>query len=114
MINFRRLVSSVVAGLALAASFAPFTAQAQSGDKAVVQTERVRAELMAHAPDGVEPGKQVWVGLQLKHAPEWHTYWKNSGDSGLPTHVQWTLPAGVTAGDIAWPLPKKIPIGPLA
>ena len=81
---------------------------------AVVSTDQVRAELLAWAPDGVEPGKPVWVGLQLAHIPEWHTYWKNSGDSGLPTQLEWTLPTGVTAGDIAWPTPKKIPIGTLA
>ena len=81
---------------------------------AVVSTDQVRAELLAWAPDGVEPGKPVWVGLQLAHIPEWHTYWKNSGDSGLPTQLEWTLPAGVTAGEIAWPTPKKIPIGTLA
>ena len=69
---------------------------------------------MAHAPDGVEPGKAVWLGLQLAHQPEWHTYWMNPGDSGLPTQLQWTLPAGVSAGEIAWPVPKKIPIGTLA
>jgi thiol:disulfide interchange protein/DsbC/DsbD-like thiol-disulfide interchange protein len=98
-------------------------AQAQFGTKnslqtastgAVVQTEQVRAELVAHAPDGVDPGKTVWVGLQLSHQPQWHTYWKNAGDSGLPTQLQWTLPAGVTAGDIAWPAPQKIRIGTLA
>jgi DsbC/DsbD-like thiol-disulfide interchange protein len=55
------------------------------------------------------PGKPVWVGLQITHKPEWHTYWKNSGDSGLPTVLEWTLPAGVTAGDIAWPTPQKDP-----
>ena len=90
------------------------SAQAQSSRSTVVTTERVRAELVAHAPEGIEPGKQVWVGLQLAHQPEWHTYWKNSGDSGLPTQLAWTLPVGVTAGDIAWPLPRKIPIGNLA
>ena len=74
----------------------------------------MRAELLAHAPDGVGPGKKVWLGLQLTHQPQWHTYWKNAGDSGLPTALQWTLPAGLTAGDIAWPLPHKIPIGNLA
>ena len=81
---------------------------------AVVTTEQVRAELLAWAPEGVEAGKPVWVGLQLAHQPEWHTYWKNSGDSGLPTVLEWTLPAGVTAGEIAWPTPKKIPVGTLA
>jgi len=82
--------------------------------KAVVTTERVRAELMAHAPQGVEPGRQVWLGLQLTHQPDWHTYWKNSGDSGLPTVLTWQFPPGVEAGDIAWPVPHKIAIGTLA
>jgi thiol:disulfide interchange protein len=80
----------------------------------VVTTEQVSAELLAWAPQGVEAGKPVWVGLRLTHQPEWHTYWKNSGDSGLPTQLDWQLPAGITAGDIAWPTPKKIPIGTLA
>ena len=80
----------------------------------MVTTDRVRAELLANAPDGIEPGKPVWVALQLAHQPGWHTYWKNPGDSGLPTQLTWTLPKGVTAGEIAWPVPKKIPIGNLA
>ncbi|MFZ3159091.1 MAG: thioredoxin family protein [Rhodoferax sp.] len=89
-------------------------ALAQNSPQSTVTTEQVQAELMAHAPDGVDPGKTVWVGLQLRHQPDWHTYWKNSGDSGLATSLSWTLPAGVLAGDIAWPLPVKIPIGNLA
>ena len=80
----------------------------------MVNTEQVRAELLAWAPEGVEAGKPVWLGLQLAHQPDWHTYWKNSGDSGLPTMLEWQLPTGITAGDIAWPTPKKIPIGTLA
>ena len=104
-----------LAALALAAACAlPVSVPAQGSARNLVATERVRAELMAHAPDGVGPGKQVWLGLQLTHQPEWHTYWKNSGDSGLPTQLQWTLPPGVVAGDIAWPVPRKIPIGHLA
>ena len=80
----------------------------------VVTTNEVRAELMAWAPEGVGAGKPVWLGLQLAHQPEWHTYWKNPGDSGLPTMLEWKLPAGTDAGEIAWPTPKKIPIGTLA
>jgi len=79
----------------------------------VVTTGEVRAELVAHAPDGVAPGKPVWLGLAIEHQPHWHTYWKNPGDSGLPTTLVWTLPAGVAAGDIAWPTPKRLPVGPL-
>ena len=89
-------------------------AQIVGGKSAVVTTEQVRAELMAHAPQGVEAGKPLWVGLQLVHQPQWHTYWKNPGDSGLATQLAWNLPPGVTAGDIQWPTPRKIPIGNLA
>ena len=80
----------------------------------VVTTNEVRAELMAWAPEGVSAGKPVWLGLQIAHQPEWHTYWKNPGDSGLPTMLEWKLPAGIDPGEIAWPTPKKIPIGTLA
>ena len=80
----------------------------------MVTTDQVRAELLAFAPDGVGPGKQIWVGLQIAHQPDWHTYWKNSGDSGLPTVLEFKLPAGIDPGEIAWPAPKKIPIGTLA
>jgi thiol:disulfide interchange protein len=92
----------------------------KNGLKPIVTTERVRAELLAHAPQGVTATQDdkitpntVWVGLQLAHQPQWHTYWKNSGDSGLPTQLTWTLPVGVLAGDIAWPAPQKIRIGSL-
>ncbi|MFC5609372.1 protein-disulfide reductase DsbD family protein [Variovorax soli] len=104
------LAASAAALPPLAHAQLPAQAQAQT----VVSTPRVRAELMAYAPDGVAPGAQIWVGLQLQHQPEWHTYWKNAGDSGLPTELNWTLPAGVSAGDIAWPAPHKIPVGTLA
>ncbi len=80
----------------------------------MVTTPYVRAELLAHAPQGVAPGQPLWLGLQITHQPEWHTYWKNPGDSGLPTELEWQLPAGLDANEIAWPLPKKIPIGTLA
>jgi thiol:disulfide interchange protein DsbD len=96
-------------------AFAQFAKPSAAGNmSAVVQTEQVRAELLAFAPDGVGAGNTVWVGLQIAHQPHWHTYWKNAGDSGLPTRLEWSLPAGVTAGDIAWPTPQKINIGSLS
>ena len=112
----RTLRQSALFFIALCALFTGARAQFNTpgSASAVVQTEQVRAELMAYAPQGVAPGAQVWLGLQLQHQPQWHTYWKNPGDSGLPTTLGWTLPAGVAAGDIAWPTPRKIAIGSLA
>ncbi|EYC52158.1 MULTISPECIES: protein-disulfide reductase DsbD family protein [Comamonadaceae] len=110
---FTRLASHAANFLTLLILLAGGAASAQSSGKSVVVTERTRAELLAHAPEGIEPGKTVWVGLQLAHQPEWHSYWKNSGDSGLPTRLEWKLPSGVMAGEIAWPAPRKFLLGTL-
>ena len=119
----RRFSTPLIAAIFIAASAWWTCAAAQNNTQSeVVRTDQVQAKLLAHAPQGVPvgqtpdaaAGQPVWVGLQITHAPEWHTYWKNAGDSGMPTELQWTLPPGVMAGDIAWPLPKKIPIGHLA
>ena len=67
----------------------------------------VKADLLADT-SAVVPGKAFTVGLRLKMAPHWHTYWQYSGDAGLPTTINWTLPAGYKAGPIQWPLPEKI------
>ncbi|MGE5616649.1 MAG: protein-disulfide reductase DsbD domain-containing protein, partial [Bacillota bacterium] len=78
----------------------------------VVTTEHVEAQLISERA-GLQPGKPATIGVQLRLTPQWHTYWKNPGDSGLPTRIKWTLPQGWTAGDIQWPYPKPLPIGPL-
>ncbi len=58
-------------------------------------------------------GESFDVGILLKMEPDWHTYWENPGDSGLPTSVEWKLPKGFTAGPIRWPKPKAITLGRL-
>ena len=107
------LVSVLFAIFLVSISALPTKANAQNNAKSVVKTEQVRAELVAHAPEGVGSGKTLWVGLLIEHQPHWHTYWKNSGDSGLPTVLEWDLPKGVSAGELAWPLPKKLKLGTL-
>jgi thiol:disulfide interchange protein DsbD len=66
------------------------------------------------AQTALVPGKPLPVALRLKMESGWHTYWRNPGDSGLPTTLAWKLPAGVDAGPIEWPAPQLLPVGPLA
>lgn len=61
------------------------------------------------AQSAARPGQTVLAGIQLQMDPEWHTYWKNAGDSGIPTQVEWQLPPGVKAGPLEWPAPQKLP-----
>lgn len=97
--------------LALISSF--FSMPTWAGSTSVVKTDQVKAELVAHAPQGIQAGQPLWLGLRIEHQPHWHTYWKNPGDSGLPTSFSWSLPAGFSASDIAWPTPRPLPVGPL-
>jgi thiol:disulfide interchange protein/DsbC/DsbD-like thiol-disulfide interchange protein len=66
----------------------------------------VKATLLADT-SAIIPGKALTVGLLLQMAPGWHTYWKFSGDAGLPTEIKWKLPPGWQVGDIQWPIPLK-------
>jgi thiol:disulfide interchange protein len=62
----------------------------------------------------VAPGGTLWTDLHLAIAPGWHIYWKNPGDSGLPTEIDWALPPGFSAGAIEWPVPERFSLGPIA
>jgi hypothetical protein len=85
----------------------PPRAQAPAG-----AAPKVAVALISEAA-GIEPGAALWVGLRQRIAPGWHTYWLNPGDSGEPPTIDWALPAGWRAGPIVWPLPERVPVGPL-
>jgi thiol:disulfide interchange protein/DsbC/DsbD-like thiol-disulfide interchange protein len=78
-----------------------------------VRVDAVEAELVSEVR-ALSPGSSAWVGLRLKHDKNWHTYWRNPGDSGLPTKIEWALPPGVVILPIEWPIPKRILVPPLA
>lgn len=91
--NFLLLLPFLCAGLACA--------QVVDGKKLV------EATLVADTT-AIVPGQPFRVGLHLRMAPGWHTYWQNPGDAGLATTFDLELPGGFTAGPIEWPLPKRI------
>ncbi len=62
---------------------------------------------------GIAPGETIHVALRQQIQKGWHTYWRNSGDSGEPTQIKWTQPDGWQVGGFTWPTPRKIAVGPL-
>ena len=89
----RRLLTPFLAAALL--SLLTATAAAQSLPRFGAPDPHVKAELVA-ATDAIVPGQPLQLGLRLKHEKEWHTYWQVPGDSGLPTRIEWQLPAGIT------------------
>lgn len=55
----------------------------------------------------IAPGQKIDVGVRFELESGWHMYWQNSGDAGAPPKIIWTLPQGLTAGELQFPAPKK-------
>lgn len=66
----------------------------------------VRARILADVRS-VQPGKPFRLGVLLEMKPGWHVYWKNPGDAGLATSVEFVLPKGFSAGPLHWPIPER-------
>lgn len=64
----------------------------------------VDVDLVAERP-ALERGASNTLALRLRPDSGWHVYWRNPGDSGLPTRLRWTLPEGVSGGELQWPYP---------
>ncbi|MEP6485372.1 MAG: protein-disulfide reductase DsbD domain-containing protein [Rudaea sp.] len=92
-----------IAGLFAVSSAFAETAADSAGDHVAVSLIAEQTALV--------PGTTAWLGVRLAHEPHWHTYWVNPGDSGLPTKIQWSLPAGYAVSEIAWPVPQRIDVG---
>jgi thiol:disulfide interchange protein DsbD len=106
LISMRFARSLFVLMLVLVASAAAFAAS----DSADLPHVHVRLMVLRQSltMNKTEPG-----GLYFKLEPGWHVYWKNPGDAGEPPHIQWTLPMGSKATPLQFPVPKRLPLGPL-
>jgi thiol:disulfide interchange protein DsbD len=85
---------------------------AQALESAAQESPRARVTLVADHL-AITPGQAFQLGLRIRLAPRWHSYWRHAGDAGAPTEISLTLPEGTQAGPIAWPTPQAIPFGPL-
>src|SRR5215470_13173424 len=98
------LILRVAQIVAIAFAFAAGSA-ARAGGPPDPQ-ELVQVQLVAETP-AIATAATLWVDAHFTIKPGWHIYWRNPGDSGLPTALQWDLPPGFSAGNILWPVPER-------
>jgi len=70
-------------------------------------TPHSKVELIAENT-AIAPGESARIGIRIAMDDGWHIYWKNPGDSGIPTKVKWNLPSGWKVSDMKWPTPHAI------
>ncbi|MEM6304629.1 MAG: protein-disulfide reductase DsbD domain-containing protein [Pseudomonadota bacterium] len=74
---------------------------AQSG-----HTQPAVAQVM---PGWVQPNGNRVVGLHIKLAPGWKTYWRAPGDAGIPPRFDWSRSRNLRGVAISWPTPGVYP-----
>jgi len=99
-------LSRTVVALASLLAVLPALAASNSADLPHVHVQLIAPDAQLH------PGSNN-AGLYFKLESGWHVYWKNPGDAGEPPHMKWTLPLGISAGPIQFPIPERLPLGPL-
>ena len=93
-------------GLAVSCAWSAQQFEFATPQVSFARKKSVRADLfLSH--EVAKPGDTVMAAIKLTHAPGWHTYWRNPGDSGTATEIYWALSNGITAGLIQWPVPEK-------
>ncbi|MCR9268392.1 MAG: protein-disulfide reductase DsbD family protein [Hyphomonadaceae bacterium] len=104
MSMFRRIALIL---LAITMGAAPAVAQPVDGGHA-------RVELISERALAV-PGETVWFGLSFEIDPNWHIYWINPGDAGIPPEITWSETSGLppeNIGAFKWPVPELLPVVP--
>jgi len=94
----------------LLALLSPAGAFATAGN--AVETDHVKARLVSEAAS-IVPGRNFTVALEFDIRKGWHTYWRNPGDSGQPTRLDWKLPQDFKASPIQWARPHRFDLPPL-
>ena len=61
----------------------------------------------------VAPGQSFRAGVLFTLADDWHLYWRNPGEAGLPPRIQWRVPPGWAVRDSPWPAPQRFADGTL-
>lgn len=54
----------------------------------------------------IKSGQSFWLAVKFEMQNDWHIYWRNSGDSGLPTSIDWTVPEGFLIYETYYPYPN--------
>ncbi|MCH7702998.1 MAG: hypothetical protein IID37_15050 [Planctomycetes bacterium] len=67
-----------------------------------------KAQMELHASvEAVAPGQEFQIAVRFRVAKDWHLYWANPGDVGLPPRVRWTAPPGFELSGLRFPAPKR-------
>ena len=76
------------------------------GRSELVDAPNMQVELLSSA-QSVAPGDTFTLALRMLPDADWHFYWENPGDTGLPTKIEWQDSQGLQYSELLWPTPSR-------
>ncbi|MAL78622.1 MAG: hypothetical protein CMN55_05840 [Sneathiella sp.] len=67
--------------------------------------EQAHLQLVS-AVEGTKGQEAVRIGVQIRLAPGWKTYWRSPGEAGIPPTFDWSGSRNLDAAHIHWPVPE--------
>lgn len=55
-----------------------------------------------------QKGGIIHAAIEWQIEKNWHGYWINPGDTGMPPSIKWNLPEGWSASAFSFPTPRRI------
>lgn len=106
ILNVRASRSAALIALATFASLSPIEAHAQDASP-WQKGSHAAVRLLA----GSRSGPVLLGGIAVQLDPGWKTYWRTSGDSGVPPRFDFSKSDNVEAVTVLWPAPMKFDDG---
>ena len=75
----------------------------------IAAENRVEATLKTNVETAVS-GSTIKAGVLFDLPEKAHIYWRNPGDSGLATGIEWDVDGSTTAGALKWPAPSQFSV----
>ncbi len=75
-------------------------------DQTKVQAPDVSVTLVPETT-AIEPGKPFRIGAEIALPEGWHVYYREPGDTGMPTNVELNLPDGYQVVKVEWEKPTR-------
>jgi DsbC/DsbD-like thiol-disulfide interchange protein len=75
-------------------------------DLAVAEEWKDRAEVRLIDGGVLADGVTRLAGIEIVLDPEWKTYWRNPGDSGIPPRMDFSASDNVASVSVEWPAPE--------
>jgi DsbC/DsbD-like thiol-disulfide interchange protein len=104
--TFRSSRSAALFALAALASLSPIEARAQDASP-WQKGSHAAVRLLA----GSHSGAVLLGGIAIQLDPGWKTYWRTSGDSGVPPRFDFSKSDNIEAVTVLWPAPMKFDDG---